>query len=190
MSAGSSFSNFFGGGCGLVLGVCLALVLIPVVAIIGCGVLSGGCLMLGTAAKEAADAAKQAAKEQQPPSGQTEESEAELQPPSESAIPHDPPDATIPDKLADEKQATPEPPPEEYQPEPKPEPEPPVVQNEKLRTWTDKSGEYSVEAEFISMAFGKVKLKKADGTIITMPLDRLSDDDRKWIQEKSKGRNP
>ncbi len=40
------------------------------------------------------------------------------------------------------------------------------------------------EAELLSMAFGDVKLKKADGKIITIPLERLSEKDQEWIRKR------
>jgi hypothetical protein len=54
------------------------------------------------------------------------------------------------------------------------------------RTWIDASGEYQIEAEFVSMTAGKVKLKKVDGTTITLPIDKLSEEDRKWIEKRSR----
>jgi len=40
------------------------------------------------------------------------------------------------------------------------------------------TGKFSVEAELIKVADGKVELKKADGTLIAVPLDRLSTADQ------------
>lgn len=61
MSEESSFQKGFGGGCGLILGVLLALILIP-------AVLFGGCVMLGiggaAAVGTARDAARQAMEKQ------------------------------------------------------------------------------------------------------------------------------
>jgi len=36
------------------------------------------------------------------------------------------------------------------------------------------------------MAFGKVKLIRKDGTVIQLPLEKLSDDDQEWV--KGRGR--
>ena len=47
-------------------------------------------------------------------------------------------------------------------------------------------GEYRVDAEFVSMAAGKVKLKKADGTILTLPMAKLSNEDREWIRKRGR----
>ncbi len=53
------------------------------------------------------------------------------------------------------------------------------------RTWTDPSTGRTVRAEFLSYAFGKVKLRKEDGSVITVPMERLSDEDQKWIQDRA-----
>lgn len=47
------------------------------------------------------------------------------------------------------------------------------------RTWTDKSGKYKVEASFIRIVDGQLKLKRLDtGKEISVPLSRLSDQDQ------------
>jgi len=42
------------------------------------------------------------------------------------------------------------------------------------RTWTDATGKFKIEAELVRVADGKVELKKADGTVVSVPLDKLS----------------
>jgi len=54
------------------------------------------------------------------------------------------------------------------------------------RIWTAANGKYTVKATFVSSDTTKVKLKKDDGTVITLALDRLSDEDQAWIQKRSK----
>ena len=54
----------------------------------------------------------------------------------------------------------------------------------RTRTWT--SGRFSVTAEYAGLVSGKVRLKKADGEVIKVDLDKLSDADRKWIAELGK----
>jgi hypothetical protein len=49
------------------------------------------------------------------------------------------------------------------------------------RMWTDKSGQFSVEAEFVKVDGGAVVLKKADGSEISVALDRLSESDQKFV---------
>ncbi|NQT40436.1 MAG: peptidoglycan DD-metalloendopeptidase family protein [Planctomycetes bacterium] len=53
-----------------------------------------------------------------------------------------------------------------------------------LRTWTDGSGEHRLRAVFVDTAEGKVRLKKSDGTIITVPLDKLSPADRVYARRR------
>ena len=56
------------------------------------------------------------------------------------------------------------------------------------RTWTDRSGSFSVEAELVEYADGIAVLKKEDGTVIRVPLNKLSFDDQKWLREELKRR--
>lgn len=55
-----------------------------------------------------------------------------------------------------------------------------------LRTWTDATGDYSVEAEFAGMAFGKVKLRRESGQVIEIPMERLSEECQQWIRERGR----
>jgi len=50
------------------------------------------------------------------------------------------------------------------------------------RTWTDNSGSFRVEAELVTVKNDKVYLEKVDGSVIAVPLDRLSDADREYIR--------
>ncbi|NQT17555.1 MAG: DUF4838 domain-containing protein [Planctomycetes bacterium] len=49
------------------------------------------------------------------------------------------------------------------------------------RTWTDKSGQFSVEAELVEVRDDKVHLRRGDGTVVAVPTDRLSDRDRRYL---------
>ena len=49
------------------------------------------------------------------------------------------------------------------------------------RTWTDSSGKYRIEAEFVVVQEGKVRLKKPDGQVITVALGSLSQADCDYI---------
>jgi len=51
------------------------------------------------------------------------------------------------------------------------------------RTWTDATGKHHTVAQYLGRANGKVRLKKPDGTIITVPLGQLSPADRKYVEE-------
>jgi len=53
-------------------------------------------------------------------------------------------------------------------------------------TWKDASGKHEIEAKFGGMISGNVKLTKKDGSIIRIPLEKLSDDDQKWIEDRKK----
>jgi len=54
----------------------------------------------------------------------------------------------------------------------------------RFRRWTDSTGKYSVEAEYRGVLSGKVRLRKQDGTDVSLPLERLSEEDRQWIQDR------
>jgi hypothetical protein len=56
------------------------------------------------------------------------------------------------------------------------------VPNNAFRTWIDATGKYKIEAELISQEDGTVKLKRRDGTIVSLPIDKLSEDDRKYLE--------
>jgi hypothetical protein len=53
------------------------------------------------------------------------------------------------------------------------------------REWTDATGKFRVEAELVVVKNGKVYLEKADGTAVSVPVDRLSDADRKYLSSIS-----
>jgi len=68
------------------------------------------------------------------------------------------------------------PPPEEVE-----DPEPPAPD---FRTWTDTSGEFTVEAEFVRLSMGTVTLRKADGSEISLSMEKLSEDDQAWVRDQ------
>ena len=49
------------------------------------------------------------------------------------------------------------------------------------RTWTDASSGRTIEAELIGKAEGGVQLKRTDGKVVTVPLERLSEEDRTYL---------
>ena len=53
-----------------------------------------------------------------------------------------------------------------------------------VRKWTDQSGSYSVQAEFVELADGNAVLKREDGRVIRVPLDKLSPQDQEYVQKK------
>ena len=52
----------------------------------------------------------------------------------------------------------------------------------KIRTWTDATGVFSVEAELVEFADGKVHLKRTDGKVIVIDLERLSSADQEFLR--------
>ncbi|MEE2639926.1 MAG: SHD1 domain-containing protein [Planctomycetota bacterium] len=55
-----------------------------------------------------------------------------------------------------------------------------------LRTWTSSDGKFKVEAELLSFDGVTVKLKKLNGDVISVPLNRLSRDDQSFASQKEK----
>ena len=50
-----------------------------------------------------------------------------------------------------------------------------------LRTWKDATGLYKTEAVLIGVKDHKVQLRKADGAQVIVPMERLSEDDRSYV---------
>jgi hypothetical protein len=62
-----------------------------------------------------------------------------------------------------------------------------VIESDRgLRSWSDASGKFSVEAEFVEMRDNKVVLKRKDGQLLSVPLDRLSDKDKTVVEQLRK----
>lgn len=55
-----------------------------------------------------------------------------------------------------------------------------------MRTWTDSTGQYKTEAEFVDFKDGRIHLKKADGTVVAIPLDRLSPADQQLVRSAAR----
>ena len=55
-----------------------------------------------------------------------------------------------------------------------------------LHTWSDKSGRFSIKARLVEITDGKVRLEQEDGTIVAIPLNGLSDADRKFAKDSAK----
>ncbi|MFO0905193.1 MAG: trypsin-like peptidase domain-containing protein [Pirellulales bacterium] len=53
------------------------------------------------------------------------------------------------------------------------------------RTWSDKSGKYSVEAELAAVDGDFVVLKKLSGETLRVPLAKLCDDDQAYVRRKA-----
>ncbi len=54
--------------------------------------------------------------------------------------------------------------------------------HEAYRTWTDSSGTFTVEAEFVGLNDGKVRLKKRDGKVIAVALSQLSEEGQDFVK--------
>jgi hypothetical protein len=55
-----------------------------------------------------------------------------------------------------------------------------------LRTWKDATGDFSVEAELVRAGAGIVNLRKADGSTIKVPMEKLSDEDQQYIRKRGR----
>ena len=66
-----------------------------------------------------------------------------------------------------------------------------TVQNrtqEKLREFTDSTGQFTVTARFVEFKAGKAYLKKTDGDVIGVSMQKLSKEDQKYIRDLLKSR--
>jgi len=54
-----------------------------------------------------------------------------------------------------------------------------------LRTWTSKSGKFTIKAELLSFAQGVVHFRRADGKTIKVPLAKLSKDYQNYVTNPS-----
>ena len=52
----------------------------------------------------------------------------------------------------------------------------------KIRTWTDRSGSFKVEAQFLGLSNGKIQLHKLNGVKISVPLSKMSVDDVQFVE--------
>jgi len=53
------------------------------------------------------------------------------------------------------------------------------------RTWTDQTGSHRTEAEFVAFQNGTVWLKRTNGLLISLPIDRLSADDQLFVRQRT-----
>jgi hypothetical protein len=52
-----------------------------------------------------------------------------------------------------------------------------------LRTWTDKSGNFRIEAMFLELKDDTVKLRRGDGVLLNVPLSKLCDADQQFVRK-------
>jgi len=50
-----------------------------------------------------------------------------------------------------------------------------------MRVWTDDTGKFKVRAALVQLGESEVKLRRTDGELISVPLERLSEADRQWL---------
>jgi len=55
------------------------------------------------------------------------------------------------------------------------------------RTWRDASGFFEVEATLLGFDGEKARLKRTDGQIISVPLEKLSEADQAYLRQQAKG---
>lgn len=60
----------------------------------------------------------------------------------------------------------------------------------RARKWTDSTGRFTVEAELVEVKDGNVRLRREDGSVISLPSDRLSEADRRYLQSQPQPANP
>ena len=53
----------------------------------------------------------------------------------------------------------------------------------KVRTWTDASGKFKIKASLLNTKNGKVELEKEDGRVITLAVNKLSSEDKKYLAD-------
>ncbi len=51
------------------------------------------------------------------------------------------------------------------------------------RTWTDSTGKYEIEGEFVKLADGKVEIRRDDGKLLHVALEKLSEEDQKYVRK-------
>ncbi|MBN2215971.1 MAG: hypothetical protein JW719_01210 [Pirellulales bacterium] len=52
-----------------------------------------------------------------------------------------------------------------------------------FREWKDDTGSFKIEAELVKVEKNAVRLKRRDGRMVTVPLDRLCEEDRRLIEQ-------
>lgn len=57
--------------------------------------------------------------------------------------------------------------------------------NGKVRTWTDRSGTFKVEAEFLGLKEGKIHLHKLNGVKIAVPIAKMSPADVDYVERRT-----
>lgn len=53
-----------------------------------------------------------------------------------------------------------------------------------FREWSDATGQFKLTARLISVADGKAKLEKKDGSVVNVPVDKLNESDQKFLAQQ------
>jgi hypothetical protein len=56
-----------------------------------------------------------------------------------------------------------------------------------VRVWTDSTGSYSVEADLVAFDDTTVVLQRADHDLVAIPIEKLSEKDRKYLKSRDAG---
>lgn len=54
------------------------------------------------------------------------------------------------------------------------------------RTWIDSTGKHKTDGEFVKLTAGEVEIRRSDGTLIRVPLERLSENDQQYVRQAAK----
>ncbi len=61
---------------------------------------------------------------------------------------------------------------------------------EDVRTWTDVTGQFKVQARWVSQDATSVRLRLEDGQTIEVALEKLSDADRQFLRQREESKRP
>lgn len=56
-----------------------------------------------------------------------------------------------------------------------------------IRTWTDDTGQFTVKARMTSFADGKIRLQRADGRVVILSLEKVSQADQEYVRQMNRG---
>jgi small-conductance mechanosensitive channel len=66
-------------------------------------------------------------------------------------------------------------------------PQAPPTSGATVRTWSDATGQFRVEAELVEIKDATAVLKKSDGKLLQVPLSKLSNADREYVRQSQVG---
>lgn len=62
--------------------------------------------------------------------------------------------------------------------------------DDRVRTWTDATGQFTVDATLIGAKDGQFQLRRADGRVVSVPATRLSPADQQYVRERLAAARP